>query len=70
MLRAAEDDVLAYMAFPREHWTLIYSTNVLERLNREIKRRTDVVSGLPEGCRRISPDRRHLAQDRRRMGRR
>jgi transposase-like protein len=47
LLRAAEDDVLAYLSFPREHWTRIYSTNVLERLNREIKRRTDVVQVFP-----------------------
>lgn len=47
LLRAAEDDVLAYMSFPREHWTRIYSTNVLERLNREAKRRTDVVQAFP-----------------------
>jgi transposase-like protein len=47
LLRAAEDDVLAYMSFPREHWTRIYSTNVLERLNREVKRRTDVVQVFP-----------------------
>jgi len=47
LLRAAEDDVLAYMTFPEEHWTRIYSTNVLERLNREVKRRTDVVQVFP-----------------------
>jgi putative transposase len=47
LLRAAEDDVLAYMTFPGEHWTRIYSTNVLERLNREVKRRTDVVQVFP-----------------------
>jgi putative transposase len=47
LLAAAEDDVLAYMSFPREHWTRIYSTNVLERLNREVKRRTDVVQVFP-----------------------
>jgi transposase-like protein len=47
LLREAEDDVLAYMSFPREHWTRLYSTNVLERLNREIKRRTDVVQVFP-----------------------
>jgi transposase-like protein len=40
---ASRDDVLAYMDFPREHWTQIASTNPLERVNREIKRRTDVV---------------------------
>jgi putative transposase len=48
LLMAAEDDVLAYMAFPREHWTRLYSTNLLERLNREVKRRTDVVGVFPD----------------------
>jgi transposase-like protein len=47
VLAAAEDDVLAYMAFPPEHWSRIYSTNPLERLNREIKRRTEVVGVFP-----------------------
>lgn len=48
LLLAAEGDVLAYMAFPHEHWTRLYSTNVLERLNREVKRRTDVVGVFPD----------------------
>src|SRR5262249_24564897 len=48
VLQAAEDDILAYMAFPPEHWTRRYSTNVLERLNREVKRRTDVVGVFPD----------------------
>jgi transposase-like protein len=48
LLLAAEEDILAYMAFPREHWTRLYSTNVLERLNREVKRRTDVVGVFPD----------------------
>jgi len=39
----AEDDVLAHMSFPKEHRSKIYSTNPLERLNGETKRRTDVV---------------------------
>jgi transposase-like protein len=39
----AETDVLAYMGFPKEHWPKIHSTNGLERLNGEIKRRTEVV---------------------------
>ena len=43
----AEDDVLAYMGFPPEHWLKIHSTNGLERLNGEIKRRTDVVGIFP-----------------------
>ena len=43
----AENDVLAYMAFPTEHWAQIHSTNPIERLNREVKRRTNVVSIFP-----------------------
>jgi putative transposase len=43
----AETDVLAYMSFPKEHWQKIYSTNGLERLNGEIKRRTEVVGIFP-----------------------
>src|SRR5512140_1758106 len=37
----AETDVLAYMTFPKEHWTKIHSVNPLERLNGEVKRRTN-----------------------------
>jgi len=48
VLEGAEEDVLAYMAFPIEHWTRIYSTNPLERLNREVKRRTHVVGIFPD----------------------
>jgi putative transposase len=43
LMDAAEEDVLAFMAFPREHRAKIRSTNPLERVNCEIKRRTDVV---------------------------
>ena len=46
MLRA-EDDVLAYKTFPQAHWRQIHSTNPLERLNKEIKRRTNVVGIFP-----------------------
>jgi putative transposase len=46
----AENDVLAYMSFPEEHWTRIYSTNPLERLNKEVKRRTNVVGIFPGGA--------------------
>ena len=44
---ASRDDVLAYMDFPREHWPQIASTNPLERVNKEIKRRSDVVGIFP-----------------------
>ena len=47
LMDASRDDVLVYMAFPREHWAQIASTNPLERLNREIKRRADVVGIFP-----------------------
>jgi len=47
LLTAAAEDILAYAAFPREHWRKIYSTNPLERLNKEIKRRTQVVGIFP-----------------------
>ena len=42
-------ETLTYMAFPREHWTRIRTNNVLERLMREIRRRTRVVGNFPDG---------------------
>ena len=47
LMDEAETDVLAYMTFPREHRAKIYSTNPIERLNGEIKRRTNVVGIFP-----------------------
>lgn len=47
LMEEAEEDVLAYAAFPPEHWRQIWSNNPLERLNKEVKRRTNVVGIFP-----------------------
>lgn len=47
MLDEARDDLLAFAEFPSAHWQQIWSTNPLERLNKEIKRRTNVVGTFP-----------------------
>ncbi|MGI8393179.1 IS256 family transposase [Leucobacter sp. W1038] len=47
MLDDARDDLLAFAGLPQRHWRQIWSTNPLERVNKEIKRRTDVVGVFP-----------------------
>ena len=47
LLRDAKPDVTAFADFPLAHWHKIWSTNPLERLNREVKRRSDIVGIFP-----------------------
>jgi putative transposase len=44
----AEAEVLVFSAFPRSHWSKVWSTNPLERLNKEVKRRARVVAIVPD----------------------
>ena len=67
MMDEAEHDVLAFMGFPRAHWTQIHSTNPLERLNAEIKRRTNVVGIFPNDALHRAPGGRHDAGAERRV---
>jgi putative transposase len=47
LLEEAEEDLIAFYAFPAEHWSKLRSTNPLERVNKEIGRRSDVVGIFP-----------------------
>ena len=49
VVREGSPETLAYTAFPREHWRRIRTNNAIERLNREIRRRTRVVGTFPDG---------------------
>jgi len=49
MIEESVDETLSYMAFPQEHWTRLRTNNPLERIMREIRRRTRVVGNFPDG---------------------
>ncbi len=78
LMDSAKDDVLAFAAFPKAHWQTIWSTNPLERINKEIKRRSRVVGIFPNEASAIrlvgailadlhdewqATDRRYLSED-------
>ena len=52
----SEHDMLAYMAFPSQHRMKLHSTNPIERINREVKRRADMVGMFPNEASITRPD--------------
>jgi transposase-like protein len=55
MLADAREDLTAFTAFPVAHWRKLWSTNPLERLNKEVKRRTNVVGIFPDDAAVLLP---------------
>jgi transposase-like protein len=55
LMDESEHEVLAYMAFPAQHRAKLHSTNPLERLNKEVKRRADVVGIFPNEASMTAP---------------
>ena len=49
LVRSSVEETLTYMDFPTQHWTRIRTNNTIERLNREIKRRTKAIGAFPDG---------------------
>lgn len=49
MVEGSVEETLTYCDFPSEHWTKIRTNNVIEHMNREIRRRTRVVGAFPDG---------------------